>query len=79
MKGDGDPDEGVPVKTWQTLTPSWEPAWMDLQDKDTITLMEGEPGPLLNSNLTMDCQDPGTLLGETPLKKNDGSPPLTHC
>ena len=74
MEGDGDPDEGIPVAPWQTLTPSRELTWVDLQDEDAVPLLEGKPGPLLNHNLATDWPGPWNPVGGNPFKEEEWKP-----
>ena len=74
MEGDGDPDDGVPIGPWQTTATSRESAWVDHLDEDTVPLLEGEPGPILNSNTSIDWPEPWNPVGGNPFKEEDWKP-----
>ena len=50
---------------------SKEPTWVNPRDEDTIPLLEGEPGLVLNSNLSVDWPGPWNPVGGNPFKQEE--------
>ena len=80
MEDMGDSAEGIPRTPWQTgdPPPRRECDWVDVQEeRDTIPLLDGEEGPLLNPDTPPEWLGPWNTQGANPFKLE--TPQQAHC
>ena len=58
MVDDGATAEGSLGRLWPEDSTSGDQVWTDDRDEDTVTLLEGETGQLLNTDFTLDWLSP---------------------
>ena len=62
-------------RLWPENASSQDPIWTDDRDEDTVPLLEGENGQLLNADCTLDWPGPWNTQEINPFKVEDWKPP----